>query len=123
MKRIQIHRGKKVFNVTYNGTTILVKSNTNLRQALLSHNLNPYNGNAKYINCRGLGTCGTCAVEIHPETTTRSRRERWRLNFPPHKESQPLRLACQVHVTTNLVVSKHNGFWGHKLKKTNQQSL
>ena len=37
-----------------------------LRTALLTHGLTPHNEGAVYINCRGLGTCGTCAVEIVP---------------------------------------------------------
>ena len=50
--------------------------------------VSPYNGNAKYINCRGLGTCGTCAVEINNqsevEPSQRKKIENFRLNFPPH---------------------------------------
>jgi ferredoxin len=35
-----------------------------LRTAMLLNGVSPHNGKAQLINCRGLGTCGTCAVEI-----------------------------------------------------------
>lgn len=31
---------------------------------LLHGGVSPHNDKARAINCRGLGTCGTCAVEI-----------------------------------------------------------
>lgn len=65
---------------------------------------------------RGLGSCGTCAVQIRvevepPEWTTA---ERLRLNFPPHGPpgNQKLRLACQVTCQSDLEVTKYNKFWG-----------
>jgi ferredoxin len=60
----------------------------------------PHNGRAALINCRGLGTCGTCAVEVQGEVEPRgwTPQERLRLNFPPHAppRNARLRLACQV---------------------------
>jgi len=41
-----------------------VQRGTTLRTALLLNGLSPHNGRAQLINCRGLGTCGTCAVEV-----------------------------------------------------------
>lgn len=35
-----------------------------LRTAMLEAGVTPHNGRATLINCRGLGTCGTCAVEV-----------------------------------------------------------
>jgi ferredoxin len=64
------------------------------------------------MNCTGIGSCGTCAVEIHGEVGPLTAMERWRLAFPPHHPSRGLRLACQVKVTSDLVVIKHSGFWG-----------
>ena len=66
------------------------------------------------IHCRGLGTCGTCAVEISGKTNDVSSIEKWRLNFPPHKNSigKGLRLACQVEVQEDLELSKWDGLWG-----------
>lgn len=91
-----------------------------LRTAALRRGLvSPHNGRARLINCRGLGTCGTCAVEIETMDTVepqqRNSVERARLAFPPHggeNQSPNLRLACQVQVRGNVVVSKRTGFWG-----------
>ncbi len=35
-----------------------------LRTAMLEAGVTLHNGRATLINCRGLGTCGTCAVEV-----------------------------------------------------------
>jgi ferredoxin len=92
-----------------------------LRTAALRRGVvTPHNGKSKLINCRGLGTCGTCAVEIAANGGTvkpneRNARERLRLSFPPHnpdKQSPLLRLACQIQVHGDLQVTKRSGFWG-----------
>ena len=85
-----------------------------LRTALLRRGLSPHNNNSQLINCRGLGTCGTCAVEVRGavEPAEASARERLRLSFPPHELRPNLRLACQCVVRGDVVVSKFEGFWG-----------
>ena len=103
-----------------------------LRTACLRRGrVTPHNGNSRLINCRGLGTCGTCAVEIEaadesnvPPTTIeppqRNNRENLRLNFPPHgsaDQSPLLRLACQCAVRGDIVVTKRAGFWGQDEKE------
>ena len=100
-----------------------------LRTACLRRGLvSPHNGNARLINCRGLGTCGTCAVEIEGSTADvpppiepaqRNNVENLRLQFPPHgstDQSPKLRLACQVQVRGDVVVTKRAGFWGQASK-------
>ena len=85
-----------------------------MRTALLRRGLSPHNNNSQLINCRGLGTCGTCAVEVRGdvEPSEASARERLRLSFPPHTLRPNLRLACQCTVRGDVVVSKFEGFWG-----------
>ena len=85
-----------------------------LRTALLRRGLSPHNNNSQLINCRGLGTCGTCAVEVRGdvEPAEASARERLRLSLPPHELRPNLRLACQCTVRGDVVVSKFEGFWG-----------
>jgi ferredoxin len=51
----------KVVNL---GKTIRAGHGANLRKALLNNGIQPYRGLAKYANCRGNGTCGTCQVDI-----------------------------------------------------------
>jgi ferredoxin len=84
-----------------------------LRRGLVS----PHNGRANLINCRGLGTCGTCAVQIEGavQPAERNVKEQLRLSFPPHGSSltsSTLRLACQVQVRGDIEVTKRTGFWG-----------
>lgn len=90
-----------------------------LRTAALRRGVvSPHSGRAQLINCRGLGTCGTCAIEVNHgtvEPAERNTQETLRLSFPPHgrKDQSPsLRLACQIQVLSNLNVTKRSGFWG-----------
>jgi ferredoxin len=41
----------------------------NLRKVLLQGDIDLYNNGAKVINCRGIGTCGTCAVRVEGEVS------------------------------------------------------
>lgn len=92
-----------------------VEAGENLRKALLEKGLSPHNGQAKWLNCKGLGTCGTCALQVvEGATTPLNNREKWRLNFPPHKQERGLRLACQLKVQGPMVLKKHPGFWGER---------
>ena len=87
-----------------------------LRDVLLDAGLSPHNGQSQWFNCKGFGTCGTCAVEvIEGEVGPKNRREEWRLDFPPHQADSGLRLACQIRVEEDLVIEKHPGFWGEKV--------
>jgi len=38
----------------------------NLRQAALYADVELYKGMHKFTNCRGLGVCGTCLIEVEP---------------------------------------------------------
>jgi ferredoxin len=97
-----------------------VAKGTTLRTALLRNGLSPHNSRATLINCRGLGMCGTCAVQVVPTGAVFPQewnpQERLRLAFPPHSPpgNQQLRLACQVVVEGNVSVVKRAGFWGQK---------
>jgi len=54
----------KAVAVSYRQQRFRVPAGTKLRTAMLLNGVSPHNGRAQLINCRGLGTCGTCAVEI-----------------------------------------------------------
>lgn len=110
--------------VTFRGQKIAVPkgSQSSLRSVLLRADaaaLTPHNGKANVINCRGLGTCGTCAVAVvsgvvsPPDVTAR---ERIRLSLPPHDlqraRIEKLRLACQVRVCGDVELVKFDRFWG-----------
>ncbi|MAI74522.1 MAG: (2Fe-2S)-binding protein [Rhodopirellula sp.] len=104
--------------VQFAGKKICCSRAENLRSVLMRHKpsmrANLYNGAARVTHCRGLGTCGTCAVEVQGELSPMTKIERWRLGFPPHQLDSGLRLACQVCVMGDLVVTKHRGLWGQR---------
>ena len=99
--------------VYVDGQRYEVNRGENLRQILLHHKHSPHNSNS-YISCQGIGSCGTCAVEVFDgDAGEVTFMERWRLCFPPHKIGpNPMRLACQVTVTQDIHIRKHTGFWG-----------
>jgi ferredoxin len=101
--------------VEFEGTEIECSEDDILRDVLLEAGETPHNGRADYINCHGLGTCGTCAVEVDGAVSDPTRRERRRLRFPPHTPERGLRLSCQTRVLGDITVAKHDGFWGQSV--------
>jgi ferredoxin len=98
--------------VRFAGHTVECLHGANLRMVLLRARLPLYNSVARALNCRGYGTCGTCAVRIEGKVSDLSAVERLRLDFPPHELEAGLRLACQCQVLGDLVVTKYAGVWG-----------
>ncbi len=98
--------------VTAQGKTIQCEAGANLRQVLLANGVDLYNSQAKVINCRSLGTCGTCAVQIDGEVSAVNWKDKARRSLPPHDPARNLRLACQTQVLGNITVTKYDGFWG-----------
>jgi ferredoxin len=94
------------------GKTITCAIGANLRQVLLSNGVDLYNGKAKFINCRSLGTCGTCAVKIEGKVSDANWKDKARRSLPPHSADKDLRLACQTQVLGDIVVTKFYHFWG-----------
>jgi ferredoxin len=86
---------------------IEVPAGTNLRQALRDAGVQVYSGLFKYLNCRGLGMCGTCSVLVKKgmeNLNKKSLREKFKFTFDPitsfavigHEDE--MRLSCQCHV-------------------------
>lgn len=98
--------------VTAQGKTFECAQGANLRQELLKNGIDLYNSSAALINCHGLGTCGTCAVEVEGNVSAPQWREKTRLSLPPHSPTSTRRLACQTKVLGDLKVTKFDGFWG-----------
>jgi ferredoxin len=84
----------------------------NLRKVLIDNGIYPHNGASRFVNCFGLGSCGTCAVKIIGKVEPLNATEKLRLAMPPHRIEDGLRLACQIKVTADLQVLKFDGFWG-----------
>ena len=100
--------------VEFQSETVECETGETLRNVLLDAGLSPHNGPTA-VSCHGLSTCGTCAVAVEGPTSDPTRRERWRLDFPPHDASSGLRLACQTRVEGDLTVEKFPGFWGQRV--------
>lgn len=86
----------------------------NLRQVLLQQGIDLHNDRSQWINCRGLGTCGTCAVQVEGPVSAVNWRDSARRALPPHSLTQNRRLACQTRVLGDVAVTKFDGFWGHQ---------
>jgi ferredoxin len=98
--------------VSAQGKTFQCEQGANLRAVLLANGVDLYNGQANVINCRGIGTCGTCAVQVEGEVSAANWKDRTRRSLPPHHSDRDLRLACQTQVLGDVQVTKNDGFWG-----------
>lgn len=96
--------------VRFRGREIDCDRGDRLRAVLREAGLSPHDNGADRLNCRGLGSCGTCAVAVTGAVSEPTRRERLRLSVPPHDGD--LRLACQTRVLGDVAVERHPGFWG-----------
>ncbi len=68
----------KMPKILAQGKTIECKQGSNLRKILLQNSINLYNDGTKVINCRGIGSCGTCAVKVEGEVSAANWRDRTR---------------------------------------------
>lgn len=106
--------------VHYEGQTIACETGDRLRSVLLKAGANPHNGQARWMNCKGFGTCGTCAVKVEGPVSAMGTREKGRLSFPPHSPTSGLRLACQTKVMGDITVTKFAGFWGQEIHQVRE---
>lgn len=104
----------RVPTVHFAGRSVECLPGSNLRSVLVRARLPLYNGAALALHCRGLGTCGTCAVRIEGPVSEPTAREKLRLALPPHDLDSGLRLACQTEVLGDIHVTKHEGLFGQK---------
>lgn len=101
-------------NVFFKGNIIECPNGALLKDVLEENGVSPHNDASRFLNCRGLGTCGTCTVKITGKVHPHTRVEKIRLNIPPHHFDDGLRLACQVIVEADLHILKWEGFWGQE---------
>jgi ferredoxin len=92
---------------------IEVPAGANLRQAAREAGIAIYKGLDRYLNCRGLGLCGTCRVQVTKgmeNLSPKSLMEKINFNLHPltslavigHEEE--MRLACQVQVNGDCTI-------------------
>ena len=108
----------RFLQILFKGQTFSCKKGENLRTVLLKNKFTPHNGNSEWFNCRGLGTCGTCALKVHGDVSPPTSLEKARLNFPPHTADEHVRLACQCKVLGDLQLEKGTGFWGEHFEES-----
>ena len=98
---------------------IEVEPGANLRKAARDHGIAIYGGLDKYLNCRGMGLCGTCKVHVKEgmeNLSPPSLMERINMSMHPmtimakigHEEE--LRLACQVKVNGDCTIETRPRF-------------
>jgi ferredoxin len=92
--------------------TLDVENGANLREAMLAHDISPYRGPARLLNCRGRGDCKTCKVKIAPDTNispkTHAELPRARgaiFQIIDHRELIGWRLSCQVKIRGDVDVT------------------
>ena len=107
--------------IRFQDQTIECPEGANLRMVLTRARLPLYNSAAKAINCRGRGTCGTCAVEIEGPVSEPTAAEQRRLARRPHAPDSGLRLACQCSVLGDLVVTKRKGLFGQREEEVDRR--
>lgn len=98
--------------VTVRGRELERERGAVLRDVPLRVEESPHSGRVDALNCRGVGTCGTCVVAVSNKVSGPGSRERFRLAVPPHDADSGLRFACQLRVEDGLFVEKYPGFWG-----------
>jgi ferredoxin len=98
--------------VRFAGASVECLPGSNLRMVLLRARLPLYRSVAAAINCRGNAVCGTCAVRVEGEASPPTEAEAKRLGRFPHQSGSGVRLACQVSVLGDLVVTKPPGLFG-----------
>ena len=101
--------------VSYQGEEIECEEGAVLRDVLKEAGLSVYNGKMEQLNCRGSGSCGSCAVQVEGEVSEPARKEQARLWLPPHHPNHDVRLACQTKVEGDVKVTKGRGLFGQHI--------
>jgi len=96
-----------------------VPAGTNLRLALREAGVQVYKSIDKYLNCRGLGMCGTCAVLVKDgadHLSKKTLREKFNFTFHPKTSfavighEDEMRLSCQCCVEGDVAIEVRPSF-------------
>ncbi len=90
---------------------IEVGKGANLRRSLLLHHKTPHKGLEKAVNCRGLGLCGTCWVDVlEGEENLSAVSNMEQLPTSPFKKVgvKGRRLSCQTRVYGDCLIRLHS---------------
>ncbi|MDA0692136.1 MAG: 2Fe-2S iron-sulfur cluster-binding protein [Nitrospinae bacterium] len=72
----------------------------NLRKAAAYKDVEIYKGMAKMLNCRGMGVCGTCLIEVEPMENVDPQTFMERL----HKVGPNQKLGCRAKVYGDITI-------------------
>jgi ferredoxin len=94
---------------------IEVPAGANLRQEARKAGIEVYSGLARYLNCFGHGTCGTCRVLVKKgmeNLSPKGRMERFTLArmLATIGHENEMRLSCQVQVNGDCEIETRPGF-------------
>jgi ferredoxin len=94
---------------------IEVPVGANLRQEARKAGIQIYGSIEQYINCRGLGLCGTCKVLVKKgmeNLSPKTLRERFKLAtmFSTIGHEDEMRLACQTQVNGDCAIETRPAF-------------
>jgi ferredoxin len=98
---------------------IEVPAGANMRQALREAGVQVYRSIDKYLNCRGLGLCGTCAVLVKKGMDNLSKKTVMeKVNFTLHPlgafkvigHEHEMRLSCQCAVEGDVEIEVRPAF-------------
>ena len=94
---------------------IEVPEGANLRQVAMREGIQLYQGLDRFLNCRGLGVCGTCRVLVKNgavNLTPKTLRERFRLalSLAVIGHEDEMRLACQAQVKGDCTIASQPEF-------------
>jgi len=90
--------------------SVEVPAGANLRQTALENGVEVYQAEAKVLNCRGRGLCGTCRMEVTPNraASPRTKAELKMLNFSNDRLSCQTEITGDCSVTTKIEQPKHD---------------
>lgn len=97
---------------------IEVPAGANLRKEAMKAGVAVYSGIDRYINCRGLGLCGTCCVLVKKgmeNLSPKGFRERMKLatSFSSIGHEDEIRLSCQTQVNGDCTIEMRPEFNWH----------
>ena len=99
-----------IVRIEGSGQQIEVGKGANLRRSLILSGHNPQSGFEQALNCRGLGMCGTCWVEVvEGEENLSPPSKMEQLPTSPFKRLgvKGRRLSCQTRVYGDCVIRLH----------------
>ncbi len=90
-----------IVNAETNETkTIKVGYGANMRQAAAYKDVEIYKGMSRMLNCRGMGICGTCLIEVEPMENVDPQTFIERL----HKLEPNQKLGCRAKVYGDITI-------------------